>query len=130
MIHISLAKLIDMDGFNQLLCGLNTDRLRNLGFFPKLPRRPSLPNFGNFNLPNLPNLNLPNLNLSNLPIIGNGGRDSNKPCRKHIPVGSGRYTVGCVDLMSNHTVNGTFIRLYYPTQSTDIFVSMNFKHDI
>ena len=43
--------------------------------------------------------------------------------RKHLPLGSGPYTVGCADIMSSPSVAGTFIRLYYPTYQTDVFVS-------
>ena len=43
--------------------------------------------------------------------------------RKHLPLGTGPYTVGCADIMSSPSVAGTFIRLYYPTYQTDVFVS-------
>ena len=43
--------------------------------------------------------------------------------RKHLPEGSGKYTVGCVDVMSDHKVKGVFFRLYYPTNRTNIHVS-------
>lgn len=127
-----------------LLCGLNIDRLRNNGFFRlgnqlgnlQLPRPPSL-NFPNLNLPNLPrpewninlpNINLPNINLPDLPALKHryGAAVYNKDgsaSRKHLPVGSGPHTVGCLDLMFDHTATGTFVRLYYPTQPTDVFVS-------
>ncbi|ELT98440.1 hypothetical protein CAPTEDRAFT_177616 [Capitella teleta] len=39
--------------------------------------------------------------------------------RRHLPLGSGPYTVGCVDVMTDHSVAGLFLRLYYPTNSTD-----------
>lgn len=41
--------------------------------------------------------------------------------RRHLPVGRGKYTVGCVDVMSDYSVKGTFIRLYYPTNSKDVY---------
>ena len=43
--------------------------------------------------------------------------------RRHLPVPRGQYTVGCLDLMSDYSVKGTFIRLYYPTNHKDVFVS-------
>uniref|UniRef100_A0A8C9ADM0 Platelet-activating factor acetylhydrolase n=1 Tax=Prolemur simus TaxID=1328070 RepID=A0A8C9ADM0_PROSS len=36
-----------------------------------------------------------------------------------IPKGNGPYSVGCTDLMFNHTKEGTFLRLYYPSQDDD-----------
>ncbi|XP_076873576.1 platelet-activating factor acetylhydrolase [Brachyhypopomus gauderio] len=37
-----------------------------------------------------------------------------------IPSGKGPHEVGCTDLMAGHTIQGTFLRLYYPCQmSTD-----------
>ncbi|KAM5262902.1 platelet-activating factor acetylhydrolase [Ctenodactylus gundi] len=33
-----------------------------------------------------------------------------------IPRGSGPYSVGCTDIMVDHTEQGTFLRLYYPSQ--------------
>ena len=44
--------------------------------------------------------------------------------------GSGPHTVGCIDLMSDHTVNGTFVRIFYPTHKTDVFVSLLPRSDI
>ena len=43
--------------------------------------------------------------------------------RRHLPPGSGPYTVGTVDVMYEHSEEGAFFRLYYPTSNTDIFVS-------
>ncbi|XP_077668565.1 platelet-activating factor acetylhydrolase isoform X2 [Eretmochelys imbricata] len=34
-----------------------------------------------------------------------------------IPEGKGPYTVGCTDLMTDHTIQGSFFRLYYPSQN-------------
>nr|XP_039323533.1 platelet-activating factor acetylhydrolase isoform X2 [Saimiri boliviensis boliviensis] len=36
-----------------------------------------------------------------------------------IPRGNGPYSVGCTDLMFDHTNKGTFLRLYYPSQDDD-----------
>lgn len=41
--------------------------------------------------------------------------------RRHLPPGSGEYSVGCVDIMSDNTDTGVFFRLYYPIEKTDIF---------
>jgi len=49
----------------------------------------------------------------------------NKPdgVRKHLPPGSGPHSVGCVDVMDDDGDDGTFFRLFYPTEKTDIYVS-------
>ncbi|EPQ04423.1 Platelet-activating factor acetylhydrolase [Myotis brandtii] len=39
--------------------------------------------------------------------------------QSEIPKGSGPYPVGCTDLMSTYTKQGTFLRLYYPAQDND-----------
>ncbi|KAG8580020.1 hypothetical protein GDO81_007088 [Engystomops pustulosus] len=36
-----------------------------------------------------------------------------------IPPGKGPYKVGCTDLMSDHTIKGSFFRLYYPCVDSD-----------
>ncbi|XP_067664480.1 platelet-activating factor acetylhydrolase-like isoform X2 [Haliotis asinina] len=41
--------------------------------------------------------------------------------RRHLPPGRGPYTVGTVDLMCGHNENGSFFRLFYPTNDTDIY---------
>lgn len=41
--------------------------------------------------------------------------------RRHIPPGSGEYSVGCVDMMSDNSETGVFFRMYYPIEKTDIF---------
>ena len=51
-------------------------------------------------------------------------KSSSRARRKHLPVGNGDYTVGCVDLMSDYCTNGIFVRILYPTNSTDIYVSI------
>ena len=43
--------------------------------------------------------------------------------RRHLPPGSGQYSVGCVDLMDEDTEEGSFCRLFYPVEKTDIYVS-------
>ncbi|XP_013380544.1 platelet-activating factor acetylhydrolase 2, cytoplasmic [Lingula anatina] len=40
--------------------------------------------------------------------------------RKHLPIGSGPYTIGCVDFMNDHTKDGVLLRLFYPTEHKDI----------
>ena len=42
--------------------------------------------------------------------------------RRHLPVPKGPHTVGCVDLMCDLADHGTFFRLYYPTNPTNIQV--------
>ena len=46
-----------------------------------------------------------------------------KDVRRHLPAPTGPYSVGCVDIMTSCTEDGSFFRLYYPTEKTDIFVS-------
>ena len=48
---------------------------------------------------------------------------SRRHVRRHLPVASGPYTVGIVDIMCERGENGSFFRLYYPTAKTDIYVS-------
>ncbi|CAG5124853.1 unnamed protein product, partial [Candidula unifasciata] len=40
--------------------------------------------------------------------------------RRHLPLPTGPHTVGCVDLMCDLSNDGTFFRLYYPTNKTDV----------
>ena len=97
-----------------LLCGIGAEKLRNLGFFKiQLPQLPSLPR---------PAALLGRDTAVVDDLVPQTSRNV-KPCRRHLPVGTGPFTVGCVDLMSDHTVKGVFIRLYYPTNPTDIYVS-------
>ena len=49
--------------------------------------------------------------------------DKSEKIRRHLPPGTGEYSVGCVDIMSDNTETGVFFRLYYPIEKTDIFVS-------
>ncbi|XP_028577672.2 platelet-activating factor acetylhydrolase isoform X3 [Podarcis muralis] len=35
---------------------------------------------------------------------------------ERIPEGKGPYSVGCTDLMTGHSIQGSFLRLYYPSQ--------------
>lgn len=46
--------------------------------------------------------------------------------RRHLPPGTGNYSVGCVDIMCDHTENGSFFRLFYPIEKTDVYVSKIF----
>ncbi|XP_069092178.1 platelet-activating factor acetylhydrolase isoform X1 [Pleurodeles waltl] len=48
------------------------------------------------------------------------GSNSSTPFQG-IPEGKGPYTVGCTDLMTDHTSQGSFLRLYYPCLDCDDF---------
>lgn len=50
--------------------------------------------------------------------------------RRHLPPGSGKYSVGCVDLMDDDHEGGSFCRLFYPVQKTDIFVSTSMIYSL
>lgn len=50
-----------------------------------------------------------------------------RPRRRHLPLPTGPYVVGCVDLMSDVSDSGVFYRLYYPTKKTDIKVRKIFS---
>ncbi|KAK7502921.1 hypothetical protein BaRGS_00005870 [Batillaria attramentaria] len=54
--------------------------------------------------------------------------DSRRRTRRHLPVGTGHHTVGIVDIMCERGENGSFFRLYYPTQQTDIYASRRQAH--
>lgn len=41
--------------------------------------------------------------------------------RRHLPIGTGEYSVGCLDIMCEHCEKGSFFRLYYPIEKTDIY---------
>ena len=41
-----------------------------------------------------------------------------KPKRKHLPLPTGAYTVGSVDIITDYGKKGLLLRLYYPTNST------------
>ena len=69
----------------------------------------------------LPTTNIRNAAMDRLKYFKNNRKS--KTHRKHLPLGTGPYTVGCADIMSAPGVEGTFIRLYYPTYKTDVFVS-------
>ncbi|KAM8953984.1 platelet-activating factor acetylhydrolase [Pelodytes ibericus] len=38
-----------------------------------------------------------------------------------IPSGKGPHSVGCTDLMSDHTIEGSFLRLYYPCTDSGVY---------
>lgn len=40
--------------------------------------------------------------------------------RRHLPLPTGEYSVGCVDIMSDNSEKGVFFRMYYPIEKTDI----------
>ncbi|TRY82003.1 hypothetical protein DNTS_021852, partial [Danionella cerebrum] len=44
------------------------------------------------------------------------GNSSGHNTAMTIPPGKGPYKVGCTDLMVGHTIQGTFMRIYYPCQ--------------
>ena len=44
--------------------------------------------------------------------------------RRHLPPGTGEFSVGCVDIMSDNSDTGVFFRLFYPIEKTDIYVSI------
>lgn len=50
---------------------------------------------------------------------------SRRNVRRHLPEGKGPHTVGIVDFMCDTGKNehGCFVRLYYPTEKTDVYVS-------
>ena len=51
---------------------------------------------------------------------------THKPKRKHLPLPTGKYTVGALDIITDYGKNGVFMRLYYPTNSADIQVRPHF----
>lgn len=55
-------------------------------------------------------------NLQNIEI-----EEKPEKIRRHLPPGSGKYSVGCVDVMDNDTEDGCFCRLFYPIEKTDIY---------
>ncbi|GFN95849.1 platelet-activating factor acetylhydrolase [Plakobranchus ocellatus] len=73
-----------------------------------------------------PSLSLEDINVG----LGNNGdqclsaqqqeNKNRRHNRRHLPVPTGSHTVGCVDLMCDLADQGTFFRLYYPTNPTDI----------
>ena len=58
-------------------------------------------------------------------ISQGGGNNIRRHNRRHLPVPTGPHTVGCVDLMCDLSDRGTFFRLYYPTNPTDIQVRIS-----
>ena len=52
------------------------------------------------------------------------GDDNADKIRRHLPPPTGKYSVGCVDIMDNSSEQGSFFRLYYPVEKTDILVSI------
>ncbi|XP_074656593.1 platelet-activating factor acetylhydrolase 2, cytoplasmic-like [Tubulanus polymorphus] len=63
---------------------------------------------------NLPVLRRPRVGLPNL------SKFRTEKCRRHLPEGSGAYTVGCMDVMSGPSTSGVFVRMFYPTQTTNV----------
>lgn len=41
--------------------------------------------------------------------------------RRHLPPPTGTYSIGCVDIMDNNIDEGPFFRLYYPTETTNLY---------
>lgn len=51
----------------------------------------------------------------------NNGKYKHANVRRHLPPGSGKHSVGCVDIMDDQTDDGLFFRLFYPVEKTDVF---------
>ena len=51
-------------------------------------------------------------------------KNSSRNVRRHLPVPSGEHTVGIVDFMCDRNGKNCFFRLYYPTTSVNIYVSI------
>lgn len=49
--------------------------------------------------------------------------NSNGRKRRHLPQGSGKYSVGLADVMFGNPSKDPFIRLFYPTEVTDVMVT-------
>ena len=96
---------MDIQGF---LCGLPLDRLRKRA---------------QFNFPNVNRIRH-NFNRQGKNRHGHITRSNSKIKKKHLPVGTGEHTVGCVDLMTGHSEEGSFIRLYYPTFPANVLVRL------
>lgn len=58
--------------------------------------------------------------------VDESNSSESRKIRRHTPVGSGEYSVGCCDMMcGGPTEKGSFFRLFYPVEKTDIYVSVN-----
>lgn len=58
--------------------------------------------------------------------VDESNSEESRKIRRHTPVGSGEYSVGCWDMMcGGPTEKGSFFRLFYPVEKTDIYVSVN-----
>lgn len=44
--------------------------------------------------------------------------------KRHLPLPSGPYSVGCCDIMTSYLKYGIFVRLYYPSKERGILVSV------
>lgn len=44
--------------------------------------------------------------------------------KRHLPLPSGPYTVGCCDVMTSYLKFGVFVRLYYPAKEQGVLVSV------
>ncbi|KAK3093580.1 hypothetical protein FSP39_017690 [Pinctada imbricata] len=56
----------------------------------------------------------------NLKLFKSRNNSKEGKVRRHVPVGTGEYTVGCFDVMCDPSHSGSFFRLFYPTTKTDI----------
>ncbi|XP_059139095.1 uncharacterized protein LOC131927415, partial [Physella acuta] len=100
----------------------------SLNFFKRVSRTVSIRNNSNFFKLKFNSLTLP-IPLSTCVGLGIEDRVDSmieaevrrpKHKRRHLPEASGPYTVGCVDLMLGLADHGTFFRLYYPTNATNV----------
>lgn len=54
--------------------------------------------------------------------VDESNSEESRKIRRHTPVGSGEYSVGCWDMMcGGPTEKGSFFRLFYPVEKTDIY---------
>lgn len=66
--------------------------------------------------------------FEDLQDVQNCDNDDNvEKVRRHLPLATGQYSVGCVDVMDNVSEQGSFFRLYYPTEKTDVLVGVFFS---
>ena len=59
------------------------------------------------------------------PLRSQNPKKKKKAKRKHLPLPTGDYTVGCVDIITDYGKEGLFLKLYDPTNYADIVVSLD-----